>query len=166
MLQITLIGHIGGNAEVKTANGKEFVAFRVANTERWTGADGQKREETTWVDIVMDGRPNVFEYLKTGQLIYVQGSARLRVYSSEKDRCMKAGLTISAQRVELLGAKPDAVPATLYSLEGGYTYPVVKLFNCPDVAGVENMTYPVTLKSAGGQLFSIDQDGFVTPVSE
>ena len=164
MLQVTLIGHIGGNAEVKTANGKEFVAFRVANTERWTGADGQKREETTWVDVVLDGRPKVFEFLKAGQLVYVQGGAKLRVYSSEKDRCMKAGLTISAQRVELLGAKPDAVPATLYSQDGAYSYPVVKLFNCPDMVNAKGVKYPVQLKSTGGLLFSIDKEGFILPV--
>ena len=57
MLQSTLIGHLGADAECKNANGKEFVTFRVANTDRWTDDAGQVHESTTWVDCIINGKP-------------------------------------------------------------------------------------------------------------
>lgn len=44
MLFATLIGNLGANAEVKTADGREFVSFRVAHNDSYKGADGTKVE--------------------------------------------------------------------------------------------------------------------------
>lgn len=118
MLQCFIIGHLGGDAETKNDQGREFTAFRVAHSDRWTTADGQQREETTWVDCILGGRPAVAEYLKRGQMVAVIGTVRLRVYSSPKDKCMKAGLTISVRSVELLGGQSDEVPRRLYDTNG------------------------------------------------
>lgn len=118
MLQCFIIGHLGGDAETKNDQGREFTAFRVAHSDRWTTADGQQREETIWVDCILGGRPAVAEYLKRGQMVAVIGTVRLRVYSSPKDRCMKAGLTISVRSVELLGGQSDEVPRRLYDTNG------------------------------------------------
>ena len=128
MLQTTCIGHIGADAESKSSNGKEFIVFRIANTERWKDDAGQVHENTTWVDCIMDGKPNVFPFLKKGQMVFVNGSVNLRVYSSAKDRCMKAGLTINVRQVELLGVRGDDVPALLYSEDRQKQFKIEKYF--------------------------------------
>lgn len=121
MLQCTMIGNLGANAEIKTADGREFVTFRIAHNDSFKGADGVRKETSMWVDCTMNcttGRPAVLPYLTKGTTVCVVGNVSLRVYSSEKDRCMKAGLTIHVQKLELLGGSGDAIPRRLYTSDG------------------------------------------------
>lgn len=135
MLQVTLIGNLGAAAEIKVADGREFVTFRVAHNEAYTDAAGNKVERSMWVDCTMNcaaGRPAVLPYLQAGTLVCVQGSMSTRVYSSQKDRCMKAGVTIHVQRVELLGGAADPVPRRLYD-DGGVMHDVTKYYFVADM---------------------------------
>ena len=164
MLQAIVIGNLGANAEVKTANGREFTTFRIAHTDRWKDEAGQVHESTTWVDIIMNDRPKVLEYLKKGQMVYVQGNITLRVYSSQKDRCMKAGLTVNASKVELLGGRGDEVPAYLFREGVAEAIEVRKYYGVPSLANQEGVFYPIQLQSRSGDSFMVDNEGWVTPV--
>lgn len=161
MLQSTLIGHLGADAECKNANGKEFVTFRVANTDRWTDDAGQVHESTTWVDCIINGKPKVFDYLKKGQMIYVTGSVSLRVYSSAVDKCMKAGLTINVQRIELLGGKSDDIPAKLYTESEGKEVTIMKYFFAPTLQREFTDPETVVLVSKRGEKYKVDRQGWV-----
>lgn len=161
MLQGILIGHLGSDAESQVSNGREFVTFRVAHTNRWTDDAGTSHEETTWVDCIMNGNPSVTKYLKKGQLVYVAGSQSLRVYSSKKDRCMKAGLTINVKQVELLGGKSDDVPSTLYSTEDNTAHEVTKHFYCADFANKFPQGESRRLISKSNEAFLVDNAGWV-----
>lgn len=161
MLQITCIGHIGNDAEVKQSNGREFTSFRVAHTDRWTDEAGQTHENTTWVDCVISGRPGVLEYLKKGQMVFVSGSATLRVYSSAKDRCMKAGVNINVRQVELLGGKADEVPSVLFNANSGEQVNVVKWFQVPALVRDEQQPEWLPLVSRNQDRFVADRNGWV-----
>lgn len=163
MLQIQAIGHIGSDAEYKNENGREFITFRIANTERWTDQAGQAHEETTWVDCIMNGKPAVFDYLKRGTQVFVSGSAKLRVYSSAKERCMKAGVTISVRQVELLGGKSDDVPKVLYDANTGAQVDVQKWFLAPSLTRGETEPELVPLVSRSQERFVADRNGWVQP---
>lgn len=157
MLQVNLIGNIGGNAEVKSADGREFVTFRVAHNESYTNNDGQKVDRTQWIDCTMscqNGRPAVLPYLLAGTLVYVSGTMTTRVFSSEKDRCMKAGVTIHVQRVELLGGQSDPVPRRLYDQDGAQV-DVVKFFHVNAADCV--------LRDMRANEFTVDKNGWVSP---
>lgn len=121
MLQCTMIGNLGANAEIKAADGREFLTFRIAHNDTFTKADGTKTETSMWVDCTMscaNGRPAVLPYLQKGTAVCVTGNVTLRVYSSEKDRCMKAGMTIHVKSLELIGGASDPVPRRLYTKDG------------------------------------------------
>lgn len=162
MLQTICIGHLGADAECKNSNGKEFVSFRIANTESWTDKDGTKHENTTWVDCILNGNPPITKYLKRGQQVYVSGSLSLRVYSSAKDRCMKAGATINVKQIELLGGRPDDVPSVLFSEDGQTEFSVGKFFYAPRVTDVNQGEDDMTLVSKTGEKYIADKDGWVT----
>lgn len=157
MLQVNLIGNVGGDAEIKVADGREFVAFRVAHNESFEDGKGSKVERTSWVDCTMNctnGRPAVYPYIKAGALVFVQGSASQRVYPSAKDRCWKAGLTIHVSRVELLGGSSDVIPRRLYNAEGAMI-DVAKYYHC-DLS-------KTTLTDARGNKYIVDKQGWITP---
>lgn len=160
MLQCTMIGNLGANAEIKAADGREFVTFRIAHNESFTNADGTKTEKSMWVDCTMsctNGRPAVLPYLKKGTAVCVVGNVSTRVYSSEKDRCMKAGLTIHVQKLELIGGQGDSVPSRIYDGDGA-EHLVVKLF----FTDVKDQT----VFDSRGHAYSVDKKGWVTPINE
>lgn len=166
MLQTTIIGHIGNDAEVKNVNGKEFTTFRVAHSDRWTDENGQSHDVTTWVDCVMNGKPAVLPYLTKGTMIFATGSTQLRVYSSPKDRCMKAGLTINVRTIELVGGKPDPVPAVLYRQDSGEAIQISKHFFALSLIRSKSKEEFVSLISAQGKQFLCDRNGNVSPFNE
>lgn len=166
MLQATLIGHLGGDAEVKAQDGREFVTIRVAHSERWADANGQQHENTIWVDCIIDGHPKVVEFLKRGTMVCVSGSAMTRLYSSAKDRCMKAGLQIRVRTIELIGAKPELIPSRLYSTEDGHEFVINKYYQCPELVRNENDVEWYPLVSRAGDRFVVDRNGWVQKFEE
>lgn len=162
MLKVSVIGHIGADAVVQSSNGNEFTTLRIAHTDRWKNADGTAHEETTWVDVTMQGKPAVLPYLTRGQLVYIEGTARLRTYSSPKDRCIKAGITVNARTVELLGGKSDDVPSVLYSPLDGTEKRVTKHYYCGDLVEDANVQLPLQLNSRSGEIYNVDLNGWVT----
>lgn len=157
MLQVILIGNLGSDAETKSANGREFTTFRVAHNDSWTDQNGVKHESAIWVDCILNERPKVADYLKRGQMVAVMGNASLRTYSSEKDRCIKAGLTVNVRTIELLGGSGDLVPSSLADVNG-ILHRVSKHYwtDMPNI----------TLFSQRGAQFVTDANGFVTPLQQ
>lgn len=161
MLQVTCIGHLGSDAEFKQSNGREFTTFRVAHTDRWTDDAGQVHENTTWVDCIMNGKPNVIDYLKKGQMVFVTGSCTLRVYSSQKDRCMKAGMQINVRQIELLGGKSEEIPSTLYDANSGAQVEVKKWYQVPSLVRDDQQVEWWPLVSRNQERFVADRNGWV-----
>lgn len=83
---VQLVGNLGKAPEIKTMNSGDKVAnFSMAMSESWT-KDGEKKEKTEWVNVVVwgNGVVGVIEkYVNKGSKIYVQGALRTRKY--EKD---------------------------------------------------------------------------------
>lgn len=166
MLKSIVIGYLGSDAEVKNSNGKEFTSFRVAHTAKFTDTQNVVHEETTWVDCIMNGSSAVNEYLKKGQLVYVEGNSSMRVYSSAKDRCMKAGLTINVRSIELLGSKTDEVPANLVRTDTGEMVKVTKFYHASTLVRSQEMPEKINLQSNSGKLFYADRSGWVFKTPE
>lgn len=104
MMKVELIGHLGADAEVQNVDGFSFATCRVADSSRWTDKDGVVHDNTRWVDVSITQYDKLLPYLKKGTLVFVRGNLDTRVYSSEKDRCYKCGLTIRSLEFQLLSA--------------------------------------------------------------
>ncbi len=82
-----LLGNLGKDPELRyTSSGKAFASFSLATSERWTGADGQKQEATTWHNIVVWGKQAevMKEYLSKGQQVYIEGRIANRSYDDKE----------------------------------------------------------------------------------
>ena len=112
---------------------------------------------------IINGKPGVFDYLKRGQQVFVSGGCSLRVYSSAKDRCMKAGLTINVRSIELLGTKVDTVPSQLINPADGSIHNVVKYYLIPDFVDNLNSEGLTPLQSRNGGNFVVNGKGWVFP---
>lgn len=156
MLKLQIVGNLGSDAELFSENGHKFVKLSIAHSERRRNPDGTDRESTTWVSATINGDGgNLFQYLKKGTKVYVYGDVGQRVYHSEKERRMVAGLNLFIRDIELVGGQHDEVPRDLYDNDG-VAYKVSKLFYCPD-------SKPGLLMSKSGAQFAVNDLGIVTP---
>lgn len=164
MIKVEVIGNLGADCEVKQSNGNKFGACRVAHTEKYTDAQGNVHDSTIWVDVVIPDADNkVIPYLKAGVKVFVRGNANLRVYSSQKDRCMKAGLTVNAREIELCGGSSDAVPRQLIDPTNGQLFDVSKYYWIDkSTKGMKKSDVAMMVDAKGAQ-YSMDSLGFVVP---
>lgn len=165
MLKSILIGNLGADAEVRSANGREFVSFRVAHSWNFTAQDGTTNSGTIWVDCIGSNLKGVVEYLKKGTQVYVEGNVSLRVYSSKVDRCMKAGLTINVETLQLIGSKPDLVPKQVINPDDGSIHLVSRKYIITDMIGNVEPNQYKDMVDEHGNLFSLDTLGFIQPQS-
>ena len=78
--KVILIGRLGKNAEVKTAqNKKEFVVLNVATSESWKNEKGEYDTRTEWHRVYAWGTlANFAKTLQKGQLINLEGKIKYR----------------------------------------------------------------------------------------
>lgn len=167
MFKAEVLGHIGADVEIKESNGSKFAVIRVAHSERFEGNDGQRREETTWIDVTISNVDSkVIPYLKQGVQVFVRGNARLRCYSSPKLKKMLAGLTISASEIELCGGVRDDVPRQLINPDTSELVDVTKYYWVGlDTKGMKKDDMKLLIDSRGRQ-YGMNSVGFVAPVPE
>lgn len=169
MFQVSVIGHLGADAEVKSANGKPFVSFNVAHTDKWTGEDGVVHEDTLWVSCALNGDGGkLLPYLKRGACVFVQGRASLRVFSSKKARAMVAGCNLSVDRIELVGGAVDDVPREVIA-EDGRVFRTFRAYyvNADELKDIIPRKGEVTLMhDARGGDYNLDEYGYVWPLKQ
>jgi single-strand DNA-binding protein len=84
--KVMIIGLLGRDPEMRyTPNGRPVTNFSVATTRSWVAADGERREETEWFNVVAWG--NLAEicksYLSKGQQVYVDGRLQTRGWEDD-----------------------------------------------------------------------------------
>lgn len=110
MIRIEMIGNLGADAELKDNNGRKFVSFRLAHTDKWKNSQtGQDNVSTLWASCAINGDAhNLLPYLKKGVKVFVRGSVQLNMYSSPKTHQMECGLNIAVWEIELCGGQREA----------------------------------------------------------
>jgi single-strand DNA-binding protein len=129
MLQFTIIGNLGADAEIKEWDGKKFSTFRIATTKKT-----KEKEETTWVLVSYFYNENFHPLLVKGQKVYVYGEGRLNMFTKQ-DGTLDAGLSVRADKIELCGSKPAQASQPTAQPTSGFDY--VKKKNEP----IDAVTY-------------------------
>lgn len=167
MFKVEVIGNLGADCEVKEANGSKFAVLRVAHSTRYTDQQGQQHETTDWIDgILNDVNAKVIPYLRQGVKVFIRGNASMRVYSSPKDRMMKAGITVNIWEIELCGGTADDVPRRLVVPESGQLVDVVKCYWVPLDTRKMKKDERKILQDMRGNQYSMNNNGFVSPVAD
>jgi len=81
-----IIGYLGRDPEMRfTPSGRPVTSFSVATSRTWTSAEGERREETEWFNVVAWG--TLAEICKThlskNQQVYVEGRLQTRGWEDE-----------------------------------------------------------------------------------
>lgn len=115
MLQVSVIGNLGADAQVKSKNGNSFLCFNVAHTARVKNSNGEMVDQTQWVSVTMNHySENFAKYLVRGTKVYVYGKLFSRIWRDNQG-ISNVGLNVLADIVELCGSKADASSAAVPS---------------------------------------------------
>ncbi len=84
--KVMIIGYVGREPEMRyTPSGRPVTSFSVATSRSWTSAEGERREETEWFNVVAWG--NLAEickaHLSKSQQVYVEGRLQTRGWEDE-----------------------------------------------------------------------------------
>ncbi len=104
--KVFLIGNLTKDPEVRyIPSGKAVGDLRMAINRRFKSADGQERDETCYVAVVVWGRQaeTCGEFLHKGSPLMVEG--RLHYDEWEKDGKKNSRLRVVAERVQFMGGK-------------------------------------------------------------
>lgn len=103
--RVTLIGHLGKDPEMRyTPTGVPVTSFNVATSRRWTNANGESQEKTTWFRVTCWRKlaETTAQYLKKGRLVLVEGEVDVQAYT-DREGSPRASLEVTATTVRFLG---------------------------------------------------------------
>src|SRR5215216_2265540 len=112
--QAILIGNLGRDPETRfTPSGTMNIQFTMATNHRWTDANGQPQENTTWFRVtawgqLADSLNKLAEQgaLTKGRSVFVSGRLQAREYT-DRNGVSRTSLDVTANEVRLLGARGE-----------------------------------------------------------
>ena len=109
-----VIGNLGADPEMRyTADGAAVTNFRIAASRNYTGADGERKEETEWFRIVAFRKLAELcnQYLQKGRRVYVEGRLQTRQWEGQ-DGQKRYTTEVIAQDVQFLDSRPGGAPGS------------------------------------------------------
>jgi single-strand DNA-binding protein len=111
--KVIIVGNVGKDPEQRyLPSGDSVTNISVATTETWKDKAGEKQESTEWHRIAFFGKLAEIagEYLKKGSAVYIEGRIRTRKWQDKQGQD-RYSTEIVADRLQMLGGKPEARPA-------------------------------------------------------
>jgi single-strand DNA-binding protein len=118
--KVMLIGNLGADPEVRnTPSGAQVANFRVACTENWKDASGQRQERTEWITIVAwKGLADIAQkYLRKGSKVYVEGKLQTRQWEDKNGGGKRYATEVLCDNFIMLDGRPGGGEGGGY--EGG-----------------------------------------------
>lgn len=109
--RVLLAGNLTRDPQVRFfANERAVADFGLAINRRSKTADGQQKDETTFVDCEAWGRDAelIGQYCQKGKAIFIEGRLRLDQWDDKKDGSKRSKIKVVVERFQFLGdAKGD-----------------------------------------------------------
>jgi len=107
MNKVFLLGNLTRDPEMRyMPSGSPVTSFGLATNRHYTGQDGQKKQDVTFVDIDAYGKTAELcsQYLGKGRQVLVEGRLRFRTWEGQ-DGQKRNKLSVVAERVTFLGGR-------------------------------------------------------------
>ena len=106
--KVLLIGNLTRDPELRyIPSGTAVTDLGLALNRNWTGQDGQKHEEVTFVDVTLWGRQAELasEYLTKGRQVFIEGRLQLDQWQ-DKEGQKRSRLRVVGERMQFMGPGP------------------------------------------------------------
>jgi single-strand DNA-binding protein len=108
--RVLLIGNLTRDPQVKyTPKGTAVVDIGLAVNRHYSGDDGQKHEDTCFVDVTLWGRQAEVaqEYLTKGRQVFIEGRLHLDTWDDKQSGQKRSRLRVVAENMQMLGDRPS-----------------------------------------------------------
>ncbi len=106
--KVILIGNCTRDPEVRyTPKGTAVADIGMAMNRYFSSDGGEKREETTFVDVTLFGRQAEVagEYLEKGRPVYIEGRLQLDSWDDKNTGQKRTKLKVVGEQMQLLGSR-------------------------------------------------------------
>ena len=107
--KVILIGNLGQDPEARfTPQGTAVTNLSIATNESWKDQSGEMQDRTEWHRVVMYGRmaETATEYMKKGQMVYVEGRLHTREWE-DQNQIKRKTTEIRCDNFTMLGRRSD-----------------------------------------------------------
>ena len=109
--KVFLMGRLTFDPELRrTPGGTAVTELRMATSRNWSGRDGERREETLFIDVTVWERQaeNCCQYLKKGSTVHVEGALKMDTWDDKATGEKRSKIKIHADRVQFLDRRGDS----------------------------------------------------------
>jgi single-strand DNA-binding protein len=108
--RVLLIGNLTRDPEVRyTPKGTAVAEIGLAVNRIYSGEDGEKKEETTFVDVTLWARQAEVagQYLKKGRPVFIEGRLQLDTWDDKQTGQKRSRLRVVSENLQLLGSRQE-----------------------------------------------------------
>ena len=108
--KVILLGNLTRDPEVRyTPKGSAVCDLGLVVNRNYTLDNGEKREEVTFVDVVLWARLAEIagEYLKKGRPVFIEGRLQLDSWDDKQSGQKRTKLRVVGETMQLLGSRPS-----------------------------------------------------------
>src|ERR1700755_2384770 len=107
--KVILLGNLTRDPEVRyTPKGTAVTELGMAVNRVYTAEHGEKREETTFVDVTLWGRTAEIagEYQKKARPVFIEGRLQLDTWDDKQSGQKRSKLKVIGEMMQMLGGRP------------------------------------------------------------
>jgi single-strand DNA-binding protein len=111
--RVLLIGNLTRDPEIRyTPKGTAVAEIGIAVNRVFSGEDGEKREEVTFVDVTLWSRLAEIaeQYLKKGRSVFIEGRLQLDSWDDKQTGQKRSRLRVVGENLQMLGSRGDGEP--------------------------------------------------------
>jgi len=111
--RVLLIGNLTRDPEIRyTPKGTAVAEIGIAVNRVFSGEDGEKREEVTFVDVTLWSRLAELaeQYLKKGRSVFIEGRLQLDSWDDKQTGQKRSRLRVIGENLQFLGARSEGEP--------------------------------------------------------
>ena len=109
--RVLLIGNLTRDPEVRyTPKGTAVTDIGMAINRVFTSEDGERREEVTYVDVVLWSRLAEIagQYLKKGRPVFIEGRLQLDTWDDKQTGQKRSRMRVVAENLQLLASRGES----------------------------------------------------------
>ena len=109
--KVVIVGRLTRDPELRyVSNGTAVCEISLAIGRKWKGTDGQMKDETTFIDVVIWGKQgeNVNQYMRKGSQLLVEGRLNQDRWEDKTTGQKRSKVNVAADLVQFLDAKSNS----------------------------------------------------------
>lgn len=107
--KVYLMGNLTRDVELKSTNsGQQVAKIGLAVNRNWTAQDGEKKEETTFVDCEAWGKTAeiMAKYLAKGRPVFIEGRLKLDQWQDKESGQNRSKLGVVVESFQFIDSRP------------------------------------------------------------